>query len=1318
VRSRKLVVGVACSYFSWSRPLLTLRICLFLHIYFIIILINNYIKQDPNVGMEAFCQDLASNNLRFSAPENHDEGAQQNIQRKSRLAEAVADSEKSVPEKTKKKNSVLAPPRKIATPPRKNAIEPESAVRPGNTDVTTTTSPSGLETTTFKKGSIQKTIFVPVGLYTKELYEKYGRLQLGNKYCFMIFDFEETYDLGKLIGRKGSVKESIIERSRDKNKNAELSIHFSKSSSESKWCVVWGNVDDVVRSCSKYVSKYVSLHSKKVERKDKQVSENGRKSTEKDTRAKQHAKFAELEHAEFAELEALLLSNDATTDDIETEKLFNGTSCEEAQEEYDEYETDANDDDSSDDDSTDPDSASPSKCAIKTTETNKDGKITIQTYVQEFDKGLAKACTSEESKGSIPGPIFSDEMKANLIDFIQTDLRDEGDRRANKIDFVSIENVRHEWRAAITEAFAEGFGIQSGEQKERLVNLVDRIIAENFDIILADINSTCKKNVEASRSAKEPSSLDLKNFVFGEKDEIERIIREIDESFNSTYGDGGVHESATAYEEAYKVSQELPRAPPAPATGNVFLVMSGPVEKLFDQESIYEGIQIDTGVCNVMNPEAFLGQLEEALKKANQKGMKILLSKSFNVTTYPVATIPADVNKEEIEVFKKNRQQYALTHEKESSIPLPPNFSWLKERLRMALCYNHEMADFEKCLTKSWLQHTIKKMVEVARETFKAALEKEEREKTVIIEIHIDLTRLRGPGNAAGEKAIQKYAKKEMLLNMKVAMDFASERGFRITVSSRWFFKRLVEYIQGSSTCIGEGYNFLGANGGEQDLLADEADELSSVDEEDVAISKVLKTELHAARGTVFKLTATNAKNDKLVEVYNHRHLSQALRKGGNTTLFAIAILKLVVVFGLPLDEAIQRARSTYYFSNLLARSVVLSFLETKKATEGALNERCKLASFDLSVFLNPDALKRLVCILHSKLNDERRSPVVDSNNNAAQLQAWKEFNKRASGTPAPKDLINPEFFACSMSQLIGLFSSATRVFLGSGNGEQYDFRRIGSIARLKWRQNVTYGVRDALRAKREQENELDDSDYTARVERWKFKIKLAKSSSGRSKTPNDDDDDDERLQKTRDPLFPLRDEDIPSETRKCVTCGRTTSSTWFNSNTVSNKFNCKNCYSIERAASANKKCVACGATKSGQWIKSASGQDNCRSCYQREHYASANKTCVTCNETTSCCWYNLKTDPPTSKCKKCYNHAEYAARKKRKREEERERNVEIPEDFKEFATKALEGSLSSFTVDKLKTYLDAHGLTKSGSKAALVSRIEEHARACTEIPE
>jgi uncharacterized C2H2 Zn-finger protein len=236
---------------------------------------------------------------------------------------------------------------------------------------------------------------------------------------------------------------------------------------------------------------------------------------------------------------------------------------------------------------------------------------------------------------------------------------------------------------------------------------------------------------------------------------------------------------------------------------------------------------------------------------------------------------------------------------------------------------------------------------------------------------------------------------------------------------------------------------------------------------------------------------------------------------------------------------------------DLIARSVVLSFLETKKDTEEALRERGKLASFDLSVFSNPDAFKRLVCILRSKLDDERRSSVVDFTDDAAQLQAWREFNKFASGTQAPKAL-NPEFFACSMSQLIGLFSGATRVFFGGGKGEQYDFRRIGSIARLKWIQNLTHGIRDALREKEEQENARDDSDCTAREERLKFKKMLAKVSSRRrkKKTTNDDDDDDNGLQKTRDRLFPLRDEDIigrlanPSEAIKCVTCSKTTTST------------------------------------------------------------------------------------------------------------------------------------------------------------------------------
>jgi len=36
---------------------------------------------------------------------------------------------------------------------------------------------------------------------------------------------------------------------------------------------------------------------------------------------------------------------------------------------------------------------------------------------------------------------------------------------------------------------------------------------------------------------------------------------------------------------------------------------------------------------------------------------------------------------------------------------------------------------------------------------------------------------------------------------------------------------------------------------------------------------------------------------------------------------------------------------------------------------------------------------------------------------------------------------------------------------------------------------------------------------------------------------------------------------------------------------------------------------------------------------------------------------------------------------------------------------------LSEYTVDKLKTYLDAHNLPKGGNKASIISRIEKHAR-------
>ena len=420
-----------------------------------------------------------------------------------------------------------------------------------------------------------------------------------------------------------------------------------------------------------------------------------------------------------------------------------------------------------------------------------------------------------------------------------------------------------------------------------------------------------------------------------------------------------------------------------------------------------------------------------------------MLSTNANAFTYPVQTIPKTVNGEEINKFTRNPNAY-LKQSKNAPIPLPPNFSWLKERLPIASCFRQPMANYDKCLTK-WLQHTIKKIVDVERETFKAALEpetqKEETQKeTVIIQLYVDLTRLRGPGSAVVEKMIQDYAKREMLLNMKVAMDFASERNFRITVGSRWFFKHLVEYVktEPSSTNIFREWEI----GKVEDVLAKadsfgegetEGDEAMSMDihvdgsfgegeteGDEEMLKKVLKTELNNAKGTIFKVTATpkeNANGNKnVVELYNHRHLSRALMSGGNTTFFAIAILKLVAVFGFSLPEAIQRARSTYFFNNLLSRSVVRSFLEAEEKKNAKLSGAGKLASFDVSVFLNPDAFKKLVqkfCPYLSPPSDEQqRQPVLDdSNDGAAQLSAWKAFMKVASDTPAPENLIDPRFF-------------------------------------------------------------------------------------------------------------------------------------------------------------------------------------------------------------------------------------------------------------------------------------------------------------------
>ena len=90
---------------------------------------------------------------------------------------------------------------------------------------------------------------------------------------------------------------------------------------------------------------------------------------------------------------------------------------------------------------------------------------------------------------------------------------------------------------------------------------------------------------------------------------------------------------------------------------------------------------------------------------------------------------------------------------------------------------------------------------------------------------------------------------------------------------------------------------------------------------------------------------------------------------------------------------------------------------DEKEEKNAKLSGAGKLASFDVSVFLNPDAFKKLVrkfCSYLSPPSDEQqRQPVLDdSNDGAAQLSAWKAFMKVASDTLAPKNLIDPRFFS------------------------------------------------------------------------------------------------------------------------------------------------------------------------------------------------------------------------------------------------------------------------------------------------------------------
>jgi len=274
------------------------------------------------------------------------------------------------------------------------------------------------------------------------------------------------------------------------------------------------------------------------------------------------------------------------------------------------------------------------------------------------------------------------------------------------------------------------------------------------------------------------------------------------------------------------------------------------------------------------------------------------------------------------------------------------------------------------------------------------------------------------------------------------------------------------------------------------------------------------------------------------LEVYNHYHLSQALRSGGNTNLFAIAVVKLIAGYGLSLPDAIQLARSTYYFNNLLARSVVLRFIQEVKMNDEDLRKTDRLEHYDVNFFVNPDTFRGLVCILHSHL-PQANGVLVDASNDAEQFKAWKTFIKEGPDARA----VMMTHWNCTLSRFLGIFASAMfecfkNKSLDGGDGKfnnQYDFRDLESIASLVWRKNVIFALRDHFNERTltgfSDDNKIED-------ERLREKLKLVKYAATKKKTNTNQQDGKKIAQ--QHPKFPLRDVDQKKKrTTTCVVCKR-----------------------------------------------------------------------------------------------------------------------------------------------------------------------------------
>jgi len=687
------------------------------------------------------------------------------------------------------------------------------------------------------------------------------------------------------------------------------------------------------------------------------------------------------------------------------------------------------------------------------------GKISILDYCEKVDEKIfgdenKSETTAVNNKTKHLERLLCDDKREEFVAHVKEDLSEYGG--ANNIAFNTIGDVPLPMRTEVTNAFAQSFGIFSGKEREDVVKKVDAKVTDQFGKIVDEIDHRVyDSNADVLRAKNESTKL-AEKFIT-DKVKIKELLEGLVVLFDGTYADEQVEQATKAFKEGYRrVSKR--GGPPECAKGNTFCLIYGAAKEVFEEVRPHEtDPPIKTGVHNAMPLSHLNKQLPDAFKKAKEKGKIIALATILDGSSYAVSTIDEEKNNEEIEKFLKDPMQYLEQQDnagKQHPIPLTSDFSIFKERLSYSQCFENPVADHATCL-KKWLQHTVKHMEEVGRKTFMAALTPGEQEQFVIIEVHIDMTRCRAPGSHVFEELIKKYTKREIRFNLKRAMDFAMENSFKIVISSRWIFKRLVKYLRNSESTIGKEYV---AAGEATDLLLDDGENISlSAAERDA----VLNSTLEAARGRIFRVAVEKRNNNnnekKRLEVYNHYHLSQALRSGGNANMFAIAVVKIVAVYGLPVSEAIKRARGTYYFNNISARSVVLDFIQEVKRNDDSLQNAGRLTYHDVSFFVNPVAFRQLLCLLHSLL-PQANGGVVDANDDVEQFKAWKQFNKEAPDSTASM----MKHWSCSFSRLLGIFASATfECFRGDGKKSQYNFRNAFSIAFLVWRQNLTFARRN-----------------------------------------------------------------------------------------------------------------------------------------------------------------------------------------------------------------------------------------------------------------